>query len=277
VRGSSRYPGGGRVLTAIVLAAIGIPAIYFGGIWFFTPFSLLLCVAAWEFTRLFWAMDIQASGPVAVLGVFFILVSRAFFVEYAAAILALSVAAAMVFHLIEYERGRDRAATDFAATAAGIVYLGWIGAYLFDLRALPAGAWWFLLVLGPVWVADSAAYYVGRAYGRHKMVPRLSPKKSWEGYIASAVGGMLGGLGLAAAFGAARVLSVPLWQAALLGLLMGTLPTLGDLGESMIKRQSGMKDSGALMPGHGGAFDRIDSWLWSGLAGFLVISLLFLQ
>lgn len=268
--------GAVRVLTAIVLAAIGIPAIYFGGIWFFIPFSILLCLAGWEFTRLFWAMDIQASGPLAVIGVFLVLLTRAFFVEFSAAALALAVAAAMLLHLISYERGRDRAATDFVATVAAIVYLGWIGAYLFDLRALPDGAWWFVLVLGPVWVADSAAYYVGRAYGRHKMAPRLSPKKSWEGYAASAVGGMVGGLGLAAVFNAAGVLTVPLWQGALLGLLMGTLPTLGDLGESMIKRQSGMKDSGAIMPGHGGAFDRIDSWLWGGMAGFLIIWLLFL-
>lgn len=267
---------GSRVLTAIVLAAIGIPAIYFGEIWFFIPFSILLCLATWEFARLYRAMNAQAAGILAVACVFLVLLTRAFFPDFATAILALSIAAAMVAHLIAYEAGRERAATDFAATVAGIVYLGWIGAYLFDLRDLPDGIWWFLLVLGPVWVADSVAYYVGRAYGRHKMAPRLSPKKSWEGYGASAVGGVIGGVLLAAIFDAAGALAIPLWQGAVLGLLMGTLPTLGDLGESMIKRQSGMKDSGTMLPGHGGAFDRIDSWLWGGLAGFLVISLVFL-
>jgi phosphatidate cytidylyltransferase len=268
---------GSRVLTAIALAVIGIPAIYFGGIWFFIPLAILLCLAAWEFAQLFRAIDVQASAVLAVVGVFLVLLSRAFLVNYSTAILALMVAAAMALHLVAYERGRDRAATDFAATLAGIVYIGWLGAYLFDLRSLPSGGWWFLLVLGPVWVADSAAYYAGRAYGRHKMAPRLSPKKSWEGYAASVAGGALGGLALAAAFDAAGVLSIPLWQGTLLGLFMGTLPTLGDLGESMIKRQSGMKDSGTLLPGHGGAFDRIDSWLWGAMTGFLLISLLFLR
>jgi phosphatidate cytidylyltransferase len=267
---------GNRILTALVLAAIGIPAIYFGGIWFFIPFAILICIAAWEFTRLFRAVDVQASGGLAVAGVFFVLATRVYLPDLAAAALALSVAGAMAFHLISYERGRDRAATDFVATAAGIVYLGWVGAYLFELRGLPGGAWWFLLCLGSVWVADSVAFYVGRAFGRHKMSPRLSPKKSWEGYGASAVGGTLGGMGLAAAASAAGLLTVSLWQGALIGFLMGTLPTLGDLGESMIKRQSGSKDSGALMPGHGGAFDRIDSWLWGGMVGFLLISLVFL-
>jgi len=267
---------GSRVLTALVLAAIGIPAIYFGGIWFFIPFAILICIAAWEFARLFQAVDVQASGAFAVAGVLLVLAARAYRVDLAAAALAVSVAAALVFHLVAFERGRGRAATDFVATVAAIAYLGWIGAYLFDLRGLPAGIWWFLLSLGPVWIADSAAYYVGRSIGKHKMAPRLSPKKSWEGYIASAVGGMLGGMALAAIFSAAGVLSAPLWQGALLGLLMGTLPTLGDLGESMIKRQSGLKDSGALMPGHGGAFDRIDSWLWGGMVGFLLISLVFI-
>jgi phosphatidate cytidylyltransferase len=267
---------GNRVLTALVLAAIGIPAIYFGGIWFFIPFAVIICIAAWEFARLFQAVDVQASGSLAVAGVFVVLASRVYLPGLAGAALALSVAAALVFHLVAYERGRDKAATDFVATVAGIVYLGWLGAYLFELRGLPDGAWWFLLCLGPVWVADSAAFCVGRAFGRHKMSPRLSPKKSWEGYGASAVGGMLGGMGLVAAFSAAGLLTVSLWQGALLGFLMGTLPTLGDLGESMIKRQSGLKDSGALMPGHGGAFDRIDSWLWGGMVGFLVISVAFI-
>ena len=266
---------GNRVLTAIILAVIGIPAIYFGGIWFFIPFAAVICLAAWEFAGLFRAMDIQASGWLVAISVLLVLVSRVFFIQYSTAILALTVAAAMVLHLLAYERGRDRAATDFAASVAGIVYLGWIGAYLFDLRNLPNGMLWFILALGPVWVADSAAFYIGRAYGTHKMAPRLSPKKSWEGYAASAVGGLLAGLGLAALFSAAGGLVIPLWQGALLGFLAGTLPTLGDLGESMIKRQSGLKDSGSILPGHGGAFDRIDSWLWGGMVGFLVISVLF--
>lgn len=262
---------GSRVLTALVLAAIGIPAIYFGGIWFFIPFAILICIAAWEFARLFQAVGVQASGSLAVAGVLLILAARAYRLDLAAAALAVSVAAALVFHLVAYERGRDQAATDFVATAAAMVYLGWIGAYLFDLRGLPGGIWWFLLCLGPVWISDSAAYYVGRSFGRHKMAPRLSPKKSWEGYIASAVGGMLGGMGLAAVFSATSILRVPLWQGALLGFLMGTLPTLGDLGESMIKRQAGIKDSGGLIPGHGGAFDRIDSWLWAAAVGYYFI------
>ena len=207
---------GNRILTALVLAAIGIPAIYFGGIWFFIPFAVLLCIAAWEFARLFQAVDVQASGWLGVAGVFVILATRVYWPELATAALALLMAAALVFHLVAYERGRDRAATDFAASLADMCYLGWFGAYLLQVRGLPGGAWWFLLCLGPVWIADSAAFYVGRSFGRHKMTPRLSPKKPWEGYAASAVGGTLGGMGLAALFSGPGSAEVPLrWTGAM--------------------------------------------------------------
>jgi phosphatidate cytidylyltransferase len=137
---------------------------------------------------------------------------------------------------------------------------------------------WTLMVLGSVWMADSGAYLIGRKIGRHKMTPRLSPKKSWEGYLAGIFFGVAGGALLAALWG--------VWQGpdttispidgALLGLALSVLTILGDLGESMIKRQVGIKDSSHLLPGHGGAFDRIDSWLWAGVLGFYLIAWFFL-
>jgi phosphatidate cytidylyltransferase len=89
----------------------------------------------------------------------------------------------MAYHLFQYERGSQRAGTDFAVTLSGILYIGWLGAYLISLRRLPDGLWWLLTVLPAVWLADTGAYLVGSRFGRHKMTPRLSPKKSWEGYL----------------------------------------------------------------------------------------------
>jgi phosphatidate cytidylyltransferase len=183
----------------------------------------------------------------------------------------------MTYHLVAYERGRDQAGTDFGVGMAGVLYFGWIGAYLISLRQLPQGVWWVLLALPIVWLADSGAYFVGRSLGRHKLSPRLSPKKTWEGYFGGVIVGVLSGAGLAVLYAAfaGPVSSITPWRGAILGLVLSVLTTLGDLGESMIKRQVGVKDSGNLLPGHGGAFDRIDSWLWAGVLAYYVIVWLF--
>jgi phosphatidate cytidylyltransferase len=127
-----------------------------------------------------------------------------------------------------------------------------------------------MLVLPAVWLADTGAYSIGAAYGRHKLSPRLSPKKTWEGYWAGVFTSVVGAMFLAFAYGRWGNLGgdISLPQAALLGLLLGLLTPLGDLGESMFKRQAHLKDSSDVIPGHGGFFDRIDSWLWAAVIGY---------
>ncbi|MGH2605121.1 MAG: phosphatidate cytidylyltransferase, partial [Anaerolineales bacterium] len=132
---------------------------------------------------------------------------------------------------------------------------------------------WLLTALPAVWFADSAAYFVGKAIGRTRLSPRLSPKKTWEGYLAGILAAGVGGAGLAALWGLAADPSgfrpaAGLW----LGLAIGTLTPLGDLGISMIKREVQVKDTGRLLPGHGGALDRMDSWLWAGVLGYCAAS-----
>jgi phosphatidate cytidylyltransferase len=156
---------------------------------------------------------------------------------------------------------------------AGIAYIGWVGSYLLDLRQLPGGVWWWLLVLPIVWASDTGAYAIGATYGRHKMSPRLSPKKSWEGYFAGIFTSVLIGAFFSYAFssmGPLGGLINPL-QGGLLGLFIGAIAPLGDLGESMLKRQGGLKDSSNIFPGHGGFLDRIDSWIWGAAIGYFII------
>jgi phosphatidate cytidylyltransferase len=129
-----------------------------------------------------------------------------------------------------------------------------------------------MFVLPCVWLADTGAFLLGAAYGKHRMAPRLSPKKTWEGYAAGALTAMLTGGFFAYAYTAWGPLHIPVWAGAVFGLVVGLLTPLGDLGESMIKRQAAMKDSGNIFPGHGGAFDRIDSWLWAAMLGFYFIT-----
>jgi phosphatidate cytidylyltransferase len=261
-----------RVLTALVLAAIGIPAIILGGVYYFALIVLFLGIAAWEYGHIFHNVDCKVSEPLLVGGVVLVTVTRTFFPDLAPAALTLSVLAAMTWHLLDYEKGCDRAATDFTVTTAGIVYLGWIGAYLIDLRNLPSGLWWLLLVLPSVWLADTAAYFVGRRFGKHPLSPRLSPKKTWEGYWAGVIFGTIGTAGLAVLWHSLGGPAMPWWKGAALGAALSILATLGDLGESMFKRQAGVKDSSNIIPGHGGVLDRIDSWLWGAALGYFLIT-----
>ncbi len=263
-----------RVFTALGLAVIGLPAILFGGIFYFLLVSLFLIGATWEYVRMFHAVQSQPSPIVTIGGVALILSMRMFLPQAAGPVLTGLILLALAWHLIAYERGRDQAAFDFGVTVGGLLYLGWVGAYMLDLRNLPEGGWWFMLVLPSVWLADSGAFSLGAAYGRHRMAPRLSPNKSWEGYAASIFTGALGGAFLAYAytnFGSLKGV-ITILQGCILGAVLGALTPLGDLGESMFKRQSGLKDSGQIIPGHGGFFDRIDSWLWGAVIGYYYLA-----
>jgi len=267
-----------RLLTVLGMTAIGLPAIIYGGVFYWVLITIFLAGAAWEFVRMYRAVQFEPSDWVTIGGVLLIATARFFFAEAAVPVLVLLVLLAMTVHLVAYERGRDRAALDFAVTVAGIVYIGWIGSYLIDLRAHfgDLGGWWLMIVLPIIWAGDTGAYSIGAAYGRHKMTPRLSPKKSWEGYAAGVFTAVLMGAFFTYAYTSIGVrqplngLITPL-EGALLGLVIGMLAPLGDLGESMFKRQSGMKDSSNIFPGHGGFLDRIDSWLWGAAIGYFMI------
>ena len=259
-----------RLITALGLALIGVPAIIFGGIFYYLLLGTFVIGAAWEYVHLFKAVKLEPQLHITVGGVALVTITRMFLPDYAQLAFAVTILAAMAYHLFMYERGRDQSALDFAVTVGGITYIGFIGGYLFDLRNLPEGGWWFMLVMFCVWSGDTGAYSIGRAYGKHKMAPRLSPKKSWEGYVASVFTGLVTGgfyVWVFKTFGSLTS-DITIWQGAVMGLLLGALPPLGDLGESMIKRQSGIKDSSDIIPGHGGFFDRIDSWLWGATIGY---------
>jgi len=269
-----REPMRRRLITSLGLVLIGMPAILVGGIFYFLLMATFLIGAAWEYVQLFRAVKFEPQIIITVGGVAFTILARMFFPQFAMPVYAAIILIALAYHLLAYERGRDQAAFDFSITLAGVTYIGWIGSYLFDLRNLPNGGWWLMLVMGCVWLADSGAYSIGRAYGKHKMAPRLSPKKSWEGYAASVFTGLLAGIFFVYAYTTYGNLTgqITLWQGAILGLILGALTPLGDLGESMIKRQSGIKDSSDIIPGHGGFFDRVDSWLWGAVIGYYFLT-----
>jgi len=184
-----------RTVTALSLLIIAMPAVLWGGIWFFLLIGFFIVLASWEYTQMFRAVHMQPTAPIIVGGTILLLATRSqavthfffpsavFSPQWAELTLTCLALVAMAAHLYAYERGRDQAALDFVITVGGLVYLGWVGAYLVNLRELPNGGWWLMLVLPTVWMADSGAYALGAKYGKHKLAPRLSPKKTWEGFF----------------------------------------------------------------------------------------------
>ena len=138
-----------------------------------------------------------------------------------------------------------------AALLLGVVYTFGTLRCAVDLRAI--NAYWALFALSLNWVGDIAAFYVGRAIGRHKLAPRISPGKSWEGAIASVAGSMI----YAAIYFPKLMPDVPLPEAILIAAAGNVAGQIGDLSESVLKRGAGVKDSGNLLPGHGGWLDRL--------------------
>jgi phosphatidate cytidylyltransferase len=152
----------------------------------------------------------------------------------------------------------------------------WLGAPLIALVLLHGGAWktfgWnghapILILFLSLWAGDTAGIFVGMTMGRHKLAPNISPKKTVEG----AIGNFLAGVGTAILIG--YWLRLPWWLGAACGAAVGILGQLGDLFESYLKRQADVKDSGSLLPGHGGVLDRIDSLLFSAIPVALLLSL----
>lgn len=260
-----------RLTVILVLLPIGIIAIAFGGWVLAAVIIAVLGYGAWEYSELFKQGGFHPSTPILIAGVMGLALARQIFQFSGSDILigalVLITMAVMVF---QYEKGCDTSAMDFNITLGGVLYLGWMGSYLISLRSLPDGLWWFMVVMPVIWFADGTAYLVGSRLGRHKMTRRVSPNKSWEGYLAGVVAGMLGGM-LLASLWHLRAPVVTWDKGLMIGLIIAVLSPLGDLGESMLKREFGVKDTSHLLPGHGGILDRADSWLWAAPIGYYLI------
>jgi len=162
-----------------------------------------------------------------------------------------------------FRRHKEEAFTSWSWTIAGILYIGWLLSHLVALRGLDDGRNWVFFVLFVTWLSDTAAFFVGRRFGRRKLAPLVSPSKTWAGTI----GGIGGGIAISTLFVTPTIFQLPIlpWQAITLSIATSVLGQVGDLVESLLKRNLGVKDSGTLMPGHGGILDRIDSLLFASV------------
>lgn len=175
---------------------------------------------------------------------------------------ALGLLAGSLFIFFLYNMLREKeladAAYDTAFRILGIVYIALPLSFLIPLRGLVNGEWWIMFLFIVIWSNDTFAYFAGRSLGKHKLCPRISPKKTVEG----AVAGISGGAILALIFNHYAGLGAGAAQVLVITILIGIIGIIGDLAESLLKRSAGIKDSGTLIPGHGGVLDRIDSLLF---------------
>ena len=265
-----------RVKAAVIFVPLVLILIYVGG-WAFNLFILaLLLFAAFEYHRLFEQMGYRASLAILLSGVtLFVLQGWLLQGLHLGLLLTLLVLMTAVAALIDFERGDKDAALSFALNLAGILYLGWVGGAFIPLRALAYGRGWLLTALPAVWLADSGAYFIGKGFGKRKMTPRLSPGKTWVGLIGGVITGTIFGALLVLLWRWVAFLPVetPLWQGAAMGGVLSILTPVGDLLISLFKRTAGVKDTGDLIPGHGGILDRIDTWIWAALIGYYLVLL----
>lgn len=242
-----------RVLTALALIPTIVYVVLGANIF---VFAAVLAVAAAlsyrEYDSIAGAYGFGAPGPVGYGAGFLLLVTpadRAWLVVLAAALLALALA----MHAEPLAHSLPRA----ALLIAGVVYV--FGCWKCAIPLRQYGPHWLMYALLLNWAGDIGAYYVGRTFGRHKLAPRVSPKKTWEGAAASVVVAVL----IAGGYLLYFVPAVPVLAAIALTVAANIAGQLGDLAESAMKRGAGVKDSGTLLPGHGGFLDRVDSTLFA--------------
>ena len=241
-----------RIVTALVLIPLVVWVVLSSLQWpLLAVMALVGLIAFHEFDTIAVAQGIAKSGWIGLAaGLVFLFTPDPAWVTL--------VILALAFMALELRQADlSKAMTGAAAALLGVVYI--FGAWRCALALKEINPHWLMIALLVSWAGDTAALYVGRTLGRHKLAPRVSPSKTWEGTIGSVIGGVVAA-GLYAHY---LIPSAPIWLVLVVAAAGNIAGQLGDLCESAFKRGAGMKDSGTTLPGHGGWLDRIDSSLFS--------------
>lgn len=265
---SSLSPNAWRVVTALIALPILIASIIIGPLWplFVALAAAAMLLALYEYRLLARKRDMQPDIVVGILGAAAIFM--AFFFDAPSQDPILLLLTLILFTIATFAsaalRGApfDKMIASIGATMTGVLYVVLLGGHLVALRTgFPASlsahllSFFFLVIMG----SDTGAYYTGRAFGRHKLAPAISPGKTWEG----AVGGMIASLLMAALAHYWFFPDLSLKAALPLAAVMNVVGVIGDLTESALKRSAGAKDAANILPGHGGLLDRLDSLLFN--------------
>lgn len=252
-----------RVLSGVIAVPLLVGLVVWGGMPYVLGTVLFATLGTWE---LFWMLRAAGRRPLVAPG---LLVAAGIVLDARTsdgllpAVLAFVAVATLAWLMLRADW--SGALEDWALTLTPGLYVGGLLRFFVPLREAPDGAFWVLTVLACTWMCDTVAYFVGGAIGRTKLAPRISPGKSVEGAAAGILTAALVGIAAAAISG------YPLPRLIGLGLAIGICTVLGDLLESFIKRLCRVKDSGTLVPGHGGLLDRMDSLLLAGAGAYFYV------
>ena len=267
-----------RIVTGLVLAVIVAILICLGGIPFAAAVCIIAILASLEFYRI---VKSQGVRPLSWLGIVFsiLLIVNAYIQQYnypflpyprdftLALIIVLMTLIPLIWLL--FRPNKDNAFIDWGWTVAGILYTGWLLSFYMQIRLLENGIGWIFLVVSCTALCDVGAYVVGSNLGKHAMASSVSPGKTWEG----SAGGLAISIIIAVILAIAFKLPLYYWQMIAAGLIIGIFAQLGDLVESLLKRNMHAKDAGNLLPGHGGILDRADSHLLVAPVAYYLIVL----
>jgi phosphatidate cytidylyltransferase len=240
-----------------------ILAIWFGDPWF----SFLIAAAAVVGTYEFYHMaNFDRKDPLIYLGLLWSLALVLSPHYRNPDVLPIVITATMLISLIclLLRPSREKAFRNWAWTIAGALYIGWMLSYWLNLRGLADGQNWVYLAMLTTFANDTGAFFIGRARGKHKLASAISPAKTWEGAIGGLICAILAAIAIAMVLNLISPFTFKYWQIILLGFLVSLFAQLGDLVESLLKRNTGVKESGNLLPGHGGILDRFDSLIFVG-------------
>ncbi|MGE5676055.1 MAG: phosphatidate cytidylyltransferase [Mycobacterium leprae] len=254
------------MLARIATGLVGIPVflyfLYLGKWPLFVLVAGMGLIGFHEYTCMWKAKGINLADGIGYAAILLLLLWAELAPTNTALLGAIFAATVMGVFSWVLRRYEERNVMDGLVTISGVLYVGWLVSHLILLRGLGNGTgWdtglkWVTLAFFCTWVADSLAYFVGRAFGKHKLAPKISPKKSVEG----AIGGGVSTVIVGALWG--PVVGITAFQGGAIAVVAFILSVVGDLSESALKRYCGVKDSGNLLPGHGGVLDRFDSSLF---------------
>ena len=246
-----------RLLSSAVIVSATLYLIFFSPQWlYFIGLEAVILVSLNEFFRLVEQKGIPVNRPIGLL--FGALIPFNYFISAEPLFILLLILSCFLVGFDKTSPTRSNVITMTAMTFFGVIYIGWLSSFFLDLHEIPdSGPFWVFFVIFVVKMGDAGAYFIGRKWGRRKLLPHVSPGKSVEGALGSIVVTVLCSIGCNLVMP-----EIPLIHFIILGILLSVLAQLGDLAESLIKRNLGAKDSGT-MPGLGGMLDVMDSLLFT--------------